>query len=198
MGARFWTADLHLGHGLVSEHRGFADVAQHDLAIVRAWQRQVRPDDEVFVLGDISSGRTEDHALEVLAALPGTKHLVAGNHDSVSGVHRRGFQQQGKFLEVFASVSDFIRIRHRKRDVLLSHYPYAEQGDGDNRGTARYLQYRLPDLGALLIHGHTHSTTAYRGRELCVSWDAWGELVTQQDVDDWVVSCDEVVEGVNL
>lgn len=192
MSARLWTADPHLGHKKVSEIRGFASTDAHDSAFAQKWRQQVKPLDEVFILGDASGGKNEEYALDFINELPGIKHLISGNHDSVAGVHRNAWKRQERFREVFASVQDFTRIRHRKLDILMSHYPYASQGDGPGRVGSRYEQFRLPDLGALLIHGHTHSSHptagSTTGRELCVSWDAWGRLVNQQDVDDWVVS----------
>lgn len=198
MTARFWTSDLHLGHRKVSEIRGFETTDEHDAAIQTAWHRQVKPDDEVFVLGDLSSGFGEDRALAIIADLPGRKHLVAGNHDSVSSTHRDGYRYQKAFLEVFESVQQFARVRVRGRDAFMSHYPYASQGDGPGRGAPRHLQFRLPDLGELLIHGHTHHSDPFSGsttgREMCVSWDAWGRLVGQKDIDDWVKSRMEIGE----
>lgn len=186
----FLTADLHLGHEKVAEKRGFPSVQQHDEFVIEKWRSQVLPDDRVIVLGDISGGKTEDHALAVLSTLPGEKRLIAGNHDSVSAFSRRGHKMQEEFLKVFLSVESFSTMKMARREVLLSHYPYASQGDGPGRGPARYLQWRLPDMGALLIHGHTHHSDPFdgsmTGREMCVSWDAWGRLATEGDVAKWI------------
>ena len=171
MSAIWFTADLHFGHRKVAEIRGFEDdefnparaEEVHDEAVFQSWARVVRPQDRVYVLGDISGGSRwgEDYALGFLSILPGEKHLIAGNHDSVASVHRNGYKHMDAFREVFTSVRDFARIRLRKTDVLLSHYPYAYEGDGKDRETkTRYEQFRLPFLGAPLIHGHTHSTVA--------------------------------------
>lgn len=173
-GSRLFWSDLHLGHALVSDLRGFDTTQDHDDAICAAWTQQVCPRDEVFVLGDIV-GRTDqtEHALGLLADLPGTKHLIAGNHDSVSSIHRNGWKHQREFLEVFASVRDFARIRVHRNQVLLSHYPYIGEGD-DHSHEARYEQFRLPDLGEFLLHGHTHNAEQrVHGRQLHVGVDAW-------------------------
>ena len=184
--------DFHWGHESVARRRGFASADEHDLALYDQCMKQLRTKDHLIVVGDISSGKTEDHALEIIASLPGTKELVTGNHDSVSAIHVNGPRNQRKFLDVFQSVTEYRRIRSRRRSVLVSHYPYASQGDGPGRGEGRYMQFRLPDLGALLIHAHTHHTHptsgSVTGRELCVSWDAWNRLVSQGDVDRWVKS----------
>src|SRR5690606_8522532 len=60
------------------------------------------------------------------------------------------------------------------RDFLLSHFPY----QGDHTDEPRYRQWRLPNLGEALLHGHTHradqgvhqETFALEGH---VGLDAW-------------------------
>lgn len=190
MPGRWFIGDPHFGHEKVAQLRGFSSTDEHDASILDVWRRRVAADDEVFVLGDLSGGSTfgEGRALALIGELPGVKHLIAGNHDSVSSIHRGGHKSQRRFLEVFESVRDFGRLRVEGREVLMSHYPYALQGDGPNREGVRYLQYRLPDLGVPLIHAHTHHTKPVDvdPRQLCVSWDAWGRMVNLGDVARWV------------
>lgn len=191
MPGTWFIGDTHFGHQKVSEIRGFADTPAHDEAIVRRWERQVGPDDLVYVLGDISGGsRTgEADALDIISHLPGHKILISGNHDSVSSIHRKRSPHLSWFREVFEDIKDFSRIRVQGQDVLLSHYPYWSQGDG-GRANPRYSQYRLPDLGSRLIHAHTHHTSptegSFTGREICVSWDAWRRMVNIGDIAKWI------------
>lgn len=194
MPAQWFIGDLHFGHEKVAGIRGFDSTPKHDLHIMRKWEKQVHRDDTVWVLGDISGGSKvgEELALSILASLPGHKHLIAGNHDSVSSIHRNGFKKQAEWLKVFDSVQQFSRVRVEREDILMSHYPYALQGDGPGRGygEGRYLEYRLRDTGMRLIHAHTHHTDPYSGstnrREICVSWDAWGRLVNYGDIAKWI------------
>lgn len=194
MPATWFIGDLHLGHELVAQVRGFRSVEEHDRAIKNKWDRQVMSGDIVHVLGDLSSGGAagEVHALETLRGLPGRKRLVAGNHDSVAGMHRTLSPRTRMFREVFEQISDFGRVRIDGESILLSHYPYQSQGDGPARGESRYDQFRLVDRGARLVHAHTHHTHptsgSVTGRELCVSWDAWRRLVNLGDVQKWIKS----------
>lgn len=181
MGATYFTGDLHLGHQKVAEIRGFDSVEDHDQAVLESLDRVTRKDSRLYVLGDISCGgvEDEDRALELLGPLRGQVHLIAGNHDSVSSFHRNGWKSQSKYLEVFDSVRDFARIRLAGRRVMLSHYPYASQGDGPGRGAMRYEEIRLPDVGNYLIHAHTHHTEIANPdhpRQFCVSWDVGGPV----------------------
>lgn len=210
-GRRFWVADLHLGHAKVAELRGFVAhnvfdtqaVFRHDETILDQLRR-LDKDDEVWVLGDISSGKPEHEqkALEALSFMPPRLHLIAGNHDSVSSTHRQGYKQQRRWLEVFESVQQFGRVRLAGKDVLMSHYPYARSGDGPERSTYRYAEYRLPAEGFPLIHGHTHQSEPHMPnrhrvsylhpeqqldrQQFCVSWDAHRRLVTEHDLNVWL------------
>lgn len=196
MGSTWFVGDLHFGHHKVSEIRGFSTTQDHDLAITNAWHKQVKTEDHVYVMGDLSSGSrdAEWRALSILGTLPGYKTLIAGNHDSISSIHRKRSPHLDAFYTTFDQVSDFGRIRVEGRNILLSHYPYWSQGDGPGRGKNghRYEQYRLPDLGEHLIHAHTHHTDPFSGswtnREMCVSWDAWSRLVNLGDVAKWLKS----------
>lgn len=175
--SRVWfTADLHLGHALVAGHRGFPDTGSHDEAICLTWRLQVGPQDQVWVLGDVALAGL-DEALSLIAELPGTKHLVPGNHDACHPMHRNAHKRQARFLRVFHSVQPFARIRLNGRYVLLSHFPYR----ADRTAQVRYSQYRLPDEGLPLLHGHTHSAERLRGRELHVGLDAWNLGLVPQD-----------------
>lgn len=168
----FFTSDLHLGHDYVARVRGFADAARHDVAIVANWSAAVRPDDHVWILGDLAAS-SPAYALGVLAGLPGVKHLVLGNHDRAHPMHRDAYRQQAAYLDVFASVQASARRRIQGREVLLSHFPY----DRD-RDEFRFAQWRLADLGVPLLHGHTHGTerlsrSARSTPEIHVGLDAW-------------------------
>ena len=74
------TSDLHLGHVLVSGLRRFPSVAAHDATLATRWCERVAPDDTVWVLGDVVMGEWRA-GLTLLSSLPGTKHLILGNHD---------------------------------------------------------------------------------------------------------------------
>ena len=86
VGVGFWTvSDLHLGHRLVSELRGFASTDQHDDVIVNNL-REIPDGATLVCLGDISV-RRDDEALQRLGELKREKSfrmiLVPGNHDRV-------------------------------------------------------------------------------------------------------------------
>lgn len=208
--AQYWLGDPHFGHEKVSGIRGFASTDDHD-AVLMEQLSVLRETDQLFFLGDLSSGRGEAElrALKLISTLKCTTHLIAGNHDSVSGINRNGWKQMRRFLEVFDSVRDFGQFSMDNNRVMMSHYPYAALGDGDGRtSNPRYLAFRLPDVGHPLIHAHTHQShpfskmreetltkiefEGYDLNSMCVSWDARRGLTTERDVVEWIKARDHV------
>jgi calcineurin-like phosphoesterase family protein len=188
----WFTSDTHFGHRLVAGYRGFGErVNAHDGVVLHSWIEHIGANDIVYVLGDISCGNTatENRALDLMEGLPGTKHLIAGNHDSVASIHRGGWRRREAFERVFVSVRDFARIKMRKQDVLLSHYPYLGPGADHPEEAIRYAQYRLMDIGLPLIHGHTHIAdqrlhhSPLRTPQVHVGWDAWRRPVARHEVE---------------
>lgn len=191
MSVTYYCADLHLGHRLVAGHRGFGeDTDAHDAEIVQRWTKAVREDDIVVVIGDLAVS-SPTYALALLAELPGRKRLISGNHDVTWDAHRDAPRLRRKygFDDVFEWIGSFGRRKINGQTVLLSHFPYAPlPGAGpdstrDHTAEPRYLQYRLPNLGEWLLHGHTHSTEIWTSpRELHVGWDAWRRLVPEHEI----------------
>ena len=199
MMSRVWyTADTHFGHKRVSEYRGFDSLESHDIAIAQKWKEQVSKHDTVYVLGDIAvSGHR--YAIDIFNTLPGRKHLIMGNHDIIHPSHERGHSRAEweRWLSAFDTIQPFLRKKLNNIEVLLSHFPYPESGDGFSREGSRYDQYRLPDMGLPLIHGHTHGTERAHDsgysqnwnivkNQFHVGWDAWQRLVSQEEVIQWL------------
>lgn len=187
----WYTADPHFGHQKVAQQRGFTSSEEMDAQICSSWHRQVADADEVYVLGDIAA-RGHRQALATLAGLPGHKHLVMGNHDEIHPMNRTTFSRAAMlaWLDVFETVATFRRLNLDGEELLLCHFPYAAWGDGALRDGSRYDQYRLPDLGTPLLHGHTHGSERAHGHSFHVGWDAWHELVPEETVLDWLTGTD--------
>lgn len=181
----WFTADLHIGHGNIAVARGFESAEEHDAELARRWDSAVRPRDEVWVLGDISMNgkRNVERALQWISERPGTKHLVAGNHDSCHPMHSRAHKWQRIYLEVFETVQQSaVRKVHGHR-VKLSHFPF--RGGGDHTAVQRYPEWRFPDDGGYLLHGHTHSREVMNGNQIHIGVDAHEfKPVSLNDIED--------------
>lgn len=172
---KWFTSDQHFGHVNVIKYcnRPFKDVDEMNQELVRRHNAVVAPDDEVFHLGDFSLSKAQVGLY--LPQLNGKHTLVMGNHDHchmacaknvnrqsrmVGEYHRMGFQ------EIMASG----QLNIDGQQVILNHLPYS----GDNVGMPeRYQQYRSPNNGLWLLHGHVHTAWKQRDRMINVGVDQW-------------------------
>lgn len=147
----FFTADTHFGHQgiLRMSRRPFADIAEHDLMLIEAWNRTVRPNDEVWHLGDFAYRCTAEHAARVFGRLNGTKRLVCGNHE-----------KRGRALPWASQHEGYLETLVEGRRVILSHY-----GMRAWNGAFR---------GALHLYGHTHGLLPDTTQSCDVGVDRWG------------------------
>lgn len=179
--AEFFTADLHHNHEYVSNLR--REKFGHDYTIedlARFYQDTMKPGDRLYILGDLTSGRTEQGWLYVLDTLSklscqnGVETVVIlGNHDQPHPSHRSGWKLlKWQLPMVYITTGAEIRIAGTR--AILSHFPY----NGDHEGSPdRHVRWRPQDDGLPIIHGHTHSTRMFsrsnKGTlQVCVSLEA--------------------------
>jgi calcineurin-like phosphoesterase family protein len=124
----FVTSDLHLGHKLVSELRGFATVEEHDEHIIQNLRDAVRPQDTLWILGDLVFNKTAKWHL--LSHIRGQVRIVLGNHDKVTWQTRF----PSNFQVLFGAA-------YGKHGTLLTHIP---------------VHPGQKDRFTLNIHGHLH------------------------------------------
>ncbi len=132
--AIWFTADTHFGHaGALSLYRRpFASVAAMNAAMIERWNETVRPDDEVWHLGDFALRTAAPAAAALLDALQGRKHLITGNNDPREIITLPGW----------SSVQTYAEIILEDRRLVLCHYAFRTWN-----GMAK---------GALNLHGHSH------------------------------------------
>lgn len=143
---RYYIADLHFYHSDLNtrmDNRGFESMEAMNSYMIDKWNRKVRKNDEVVILGDFSlakGGQTN----ELVKQLNGRLHLIRGNHDRF--LHDKEFDTGlFKWIEPYKEVSD------NRRKVILSHYPvFCYNG-----------QYRRNSKGnptSFMLYGHVHNT----------------------------------------
>lgn len=113
----FFIADTHFGHASILSYddRPFVDIESHDEELIASWNRSVHPEDDVYMLGDISYHRL-DKTQEILQRLNGNKYLIAGNHDS-------NLLKKTEFCDMFCEITNYKEIRLNGEHIVLSHYP---------------------------------------------------------------------------
>lgn len=125
------------------DKRGFESVEAMNEHMIAQWNRRVRKNDEVVILGDFSIEKGEK-TNEILRRLNGRKCLIVGNHDRF--LKDKRFDQS-----LFQWILPYVELNDNRRKIVLSHYPiFCYDG-----------QYRVDDQGkpkSYMLYGHVHNT----------------------------------------
>lgn len=162
---KYFTADLHLAHPSVATKRDY-EVYTHDRMIINKINARVGKDDELYILGDISSG-TADSLRVALSELNDLyvpakrRHLILGNHENfkVRDSNLSLFQEQFGYIETISIVkihgTEFI-ISHLPCESLLDDRKI--KGFPENAFDSSMKPYAPLSDYRYYLHGHTHMT----------------------------------------
>lgn len=112
----FLISDTHLGHlgsikwlreDGITRVREFNDIDEMNQLMIDNWNKEVKPEDKVYHLGDVVINRKY---LSIMGALNGHKVLIKGNHDIFK-------------LNDYAQYFYDIRAYHVLDKFILSHVP---------------------------------------------------------------------------
>lgn len=144
---RYYMSDLHFDHANLltrMDHRPFSSVEEMNEYMIRQWNRKVRRQDEVVILGDFAFSNGE-RANELLDMLHGRKYLIVGNHD-------RYFLNDKNFDRTkFEWIKEYAELNDNKRGIVLCHYPIICYN-----GQYRKDQFGVPKR--YMLYGHVHNT----------------------------------------
>jgi calcineurin-like phosphoesterase family protein len=189
----WFTSDWHFDHrnimkycpdrvrflGLASDE----DVDGMNAALVDLWNNTVQPDDTVYFLGDFAMGQIKE-SIWYTDQLNGIKHMIWGNHDRPHPVVSKDPVKRQEWIDLYAEAGwttqrqDGFYNFPNGYTALLNHFPY----HGDSEEQDRYPGARPEDQGLPLIHGHIHDLWRVEGRQINVGLDAWGRLLTEEEV----------------
>jgi calcineurin-like phosphoesterase family protein len=167
----YWfSSDLHIAHTNVIHlsKRPFKNVEEMEQTIIANFNKLVKPDDVLYLLGDVSLGKKDSWIRFLDSLVCKNVILVVGNHDKWASIPK----------DMVLGVFEVVRIRMHRKTFLLSHYPY-------RCSIWRVLRKRLhpstlskkrpKDTGLWLLHGHDHRATQlvdYHPRMFSVGVDA--------------------------
>ena len=147
---RYYIADPHFFHENLNtkmDHRGFENVNVMNQYMLEKWNKKVRKNDEVVILGDLSWGKAEE-TNELLDKLYGRLYLIQGNHDK--------FLKNKEYnAERFEWIKSYEELQDNKRKVILCHYPIICYNG----------QYRVDEAGnpkVYMLYGHVYDTQDQR------------------------------------
>ena len=112
--------------------------------IIAAHNAVVKPDDDVYVLGDLMLGDYQK-GIECIRRLNGALHLIRGNHDTDS--RWNGYLSLRNVYEM----QNAIYLKYKKHHFYMSHYPTL---------TGNLEKESLTQM-TLNLFGHTHQKTNF-------------------------------------
>lgn len=186
----WFTSDQHFGHESIVNwtKRPYKTVKEMNKAIIKKWNKQVKPKDIVYILGDFVWNTVKSHEYRnIMQKLNGNKILIVGNHDDIKSV--RGMNLG------FSAVIHGAEIRIGDELVVLSHYPYKFKFWKNLKSNLKclfrnghfprikHLGKRPVDNGKWLLCGHTHKDSMFQGeRQLHIGWDVEHRLFSMNEL----------------
>ena len=120
----WFTSDHHFGHSNIIRfcNRPFNDVHEMDDALIQVWNKWVKPNDQVWHLGDF--GFTGAVHERVLPRLTGKKELIFGNHDPVRKFtdYQRSLWNSASECRLFKADGIQIFLQHRPQRAWEGSY----------------------------------------------------------------------------
>jgi calcineurin-like phosphoesterase family protein len=185
---RYFSSDFHFGHRGILEYckRPFQSVEEMNFKLIEIWNATVKPDDEVFFLGDFSLN--PKYSRDLVKLLNGNKILIAGNHDAPfpHKYNKKQHKMMQRYMEdgwkgIYTSLVLKLSDGY---PVLLSHMPYRPKDATDANSDLRYLEHRPDDNGMRLLHGHLHKRYLKHGKMIDVGIDGTFKMYSEQNVID--------------
>ena len=173
----WFTSDLHIGHELVKNTRGFKSLEEMKERIYSMFD-VLNKGDRVFILGDVAW--TIEETQELVDYLICKKKvsdlfIIEGNHDAA-----RGIEKLKKHPRLHVCQTMYVKSQKGFgfNSLFLSHYPH--------------IIYNKSHFGTYQLHGHGHVDTTDRpmldalelGKRVNVCCEFWDfKLLSRQDIE---------------
>lgn len=140
----YLTSDLHFNHVNILKYepvsRPFETLEEMNEKIISNWNAVVKPEDTVYVLGDMAMG-TVDASRACIERLNGKIVLIRGNHDSPKRIEM--------YKELGIEVHDIYYLPYKGRYFILCHFPIASE---------EFIKMVIRDNSEVVnLYGHVHS-----------------------------------------
>jgi calcineurin-like phosphoesterase family protein len=120
-----------------------------DTTMIEAWNKVVRPEDEIWHVGDFAVRQKSARVAEILAGLNGIKHLIKGNNDDAAICGDPSWSSVQAYCEMVVDDTRFV----------LCHYAFRT--------------WRNMGRGWINLHGDSHAGLTPKPRQCDVGVDAW-------------------------
>lgn len=164
----WFVSDNHFGHNNILRFcpntRFGKNADEHDRIQIANWQKQVAPNDRVYMLGDVFFCNVV-RARAIMDQLPGQKHLIYGNHDKM-------IKSNADLRNRFVAIHDYHEFTYDGTKIVLFHFPQ--------------LEWNRMHHGAFCLFGHVHGTmdnhsVVTNGRTMDVGIDGRPDGEVQED-----------------
>lgn len=162
-----FTSNLHFRNKEIALSRGFKDVEEMEDSIIEKWNKQVKPDDIIYILGDFCSivkGALQSY-MNLVYELHGQKHFVLSSNDYIETFTQ---MMEDPNLGIL-SVSQYKEVMFMKQRVVLMHYPILKWAGMDGI------------RGSIHLHGGTVESNLSIKR-INISFDQEGIIYTAEDI----------------
>ena len=128
----FFTSDLHFDHENIIKlcNRPYKSIYEMNESLIDNWNNTVNKSDTVYILGDITMGKSKNKIDSILSRLNGTKIVIKGNHDKEN-------------IANYTYLEESFIVDNESYKFVMFHYPI-EDWNGKYRN-------------AIHLHGHSHS-----------------------------------------
>ena len=178
-----FTSDLHHSHKNICKYTNRlveTTEDQHSDWLIRIWNSQVKMDDAIYHLGDLSFASRYNDVADFVNKLNGYKVLIKGNHDKVE------FLKRLKEDKLIVDWHDYKEIKIKGNSTVLFHFPIA--------------CWHKQGYGAWHLHGHSHGMYPSKGKSLDVGLDSsYNEFkihrfFSEDDIEDYMNAKETVVQ----
>ena len=132
------TSDWHWNHANILKYcnRPFKDVDEMNEGLIKLWNQNVKPNEEVYFLGDmfLVNKNKPQLAKDILNRINGQIHLIYGNHDVLL--------RADEFEPFFKSRQDIKEIKYNGKHIVLCHFAMKS--------------WNRQHHGAMQFFGHSH------------------------------------------
>lgn len=186
----FFISDTHWNHRNIIKYsnRPFKDIQEMNEILIDNWNRNVRPEDNIWHLGDFAFMKVEQ-IQQLLPRLNGYKMFIAGNHDQE--IMKNQEMLLGRNL--FTSIGRYAEFNHNNQFFVLFHYGQRVWNKSHH--------------GSIQLHGHSHGSLPPYGKSVDIGVDApfviprftYMEATLEQELkrrqeDYRPINIDEVIE----
>lgn len=176
----YFTSDLHFSHHGILKfspkfRSQFKNIEEMDEALITMWNKVIKPEDDVYNLGDVCFSKDFNKLKSILRRLNGRHHLILGNHDHLIIENKEKLLKEYKNdgNPIFSSIQQYAELKINNQQYVLFHYPIQEW----NRG----------HYGSIHLYGHIHDSIApVKGKALNIGIDLHCKILSEKDVLEMV------------